>query len=92
MMMCGAVFEGLLFDRIGSSKVKDFNPLIIKATEEKLITTDEQNLMDKVREYRNVIHLNNKEDSYVSRADVMDTRKILDSIIQRFSYGVEVDN
>ncbi|MFK5891778.1 MAG: hypothetical protein QM504_00995 [Pseudomonadota bacterium] len=89
MMMCGAVFEGLLFDRIGSSKVKDFNPLIIKAAAEKLIATNEQSLMDKVREYRNVIHLNNKEDSYVSRADVMDTRKVLDTIIQRFSYGTE---
>lgn len=92
MMMCGAVFEGLLFDSIGSSKLKDFNPLIIKAAEQKLITTDEQNLMNKVREYRNMIHLNNKEESYVNRADVMDTRKVLDTIIQRFSYRFKVDD
>lgn len=91
MMMCGAVFEGLLFDRVGSSKVKKFTGLITKATQQKLITADEKILMDKVRGYRNIVHLDNNEDSYVSRADVMDTRKVLDTIIQRFSYEVEID-
>lgn len=92
MMMCGAVFEGLLFDSIGSSNAKKFNELITKAANQNLITSDEQNLIDKVREYRNIVHLDNSEDRYVSRADVMDTRKILDLIIQRLSYGVELDN
>jgi len=92
MMMCGAVFEGLLFDSIGNSKAKKFNDLIIKAAKQNLITSDEQILIDKVREYRNIIHLDNNEESYVSRADVMDTRKVLDSIIQRFSYESEEDN
>ncbi len=90
MMMCGAVFEGLLFDRIGSSKIKKFETLIIKAVDQKLITPPEQSLMDKVRKYRNIVHLDNSEDSYVSRADVMDTRKVLDTIIQRFSYPHEI--
>ena len=87
MMMCGAVFEGLLFDRIGSSK---FKSLITKAAKQKLITDHEQSLMDKVREYRNIVHLDNSEDTYVSRTDVMDTRKVLDTIIQRFSYLHEI--
>ena len=57
-----------------------------KAVEIELITDSEQRLMDAVRKYRNMVHLDNKEGQYVSRADVMDTRKVLDSIVQRFSY------
>ncbi len=86
MLMCGAVFEGLLFDCIGSDNLQKFAPLISKAAEEDLITSTEQSLISKVRSYRNMVHLDNREGNYVSRADVMDTRKVLDSIVQRFSY------
>jgi len=90
MLMCGAVFEGLLFDAIGSSSPNEFKALIGKAAETELITDSEQILIDKVRAYRNMVHLDNKEGRYVSRADVMDTRKVLDSIVQRFSYGSNI--
>ena len=86
MLMCGAVFEGLLFDRLGNSDLNIFKALINKAAEDKHITEAEKRLMDSVRSYRNMVHLDNKEGSYVSRADMMDTRKVLDSIVQRFSY------
>lgn len=89
MLMCGAVFEGLLFDRLGSSDLNNFKALIIKAAEDNHITEVERSLMDTIRGYRNMVHLDNNEDSYVSRADVMDTRKVLDNIVQRFSYSSE---
>jgi len=89
MLMCGAVFEGLLSDRVGSSDNKKFNLLITRASEQELISGAEQQLIDTVREYRNMVHLDNRESRYVSRADVMDTRKALDVIVHRFSYGPE---
>lgn len=86
MLMCGAIFEGLLFDAIGNSSLQKFISLINKAAERELITNSEQKLIDIVRGYRNTVHLDNDEGRYVSRADVMDTRKVLDNIVERFSY------
>ncbi len=58
----------------------------VSVAENKHITEVERSLMDTIRGYRNMVHLDNNEDSYVSRADMMDTRKALDIIVQRFSY------
>lgn len=89
MLMCGAVFEGLLFDRIGSASTHKFNDLIRKAHSTSMITADEAALFDTVRQYRNIVHLNQADKASVSRADVMDTRKILDVIVTRLSYPAD---
>lgn len=86
MLMCGAIFEGLLFDRIGSSTKNKFFELIANAESSGVISPDEAELFDNVRRYRNLVHLNQAENEFVRREDVMDTRKMLDLIITRFSY------
>jgi hypothetical protein len=86
MLMCGAVFEGLLFDRLGMASLNKFVDLIAKAQASKVITADEATLFDTVRRYRNIVHLNQADKASVSRAEVMDTRKTLDVIVTRLSY------
>ena len=89
MLMCGAIFEGLLHDRIGSDSIFNFNKLIKNAESKGLISNTEMKLFNRIRTYRNIVHLGNADNYYVERIDVMDTRKALDEIITRFSKSTD---
>ncbi|PWQ93125.1 DUF4145 domain-containing protein [Leucothrix arctica] len=80
LLMCGAIFEGILFSKIAENK--PFNFLIKEASRLKIIRADEADIMNKVREYRNLVHANKFDKAYVSREDAMDTMRLLNSIIQ----------
>ena len=80
MLMCGAIFEGILFAKLGQNK--SFNDLIRDASHQGLIDTHTVSIMDKVRGYRNLVHANKHTDQYVSRMDSMDTRITLDKLIK----------
>lgn len=80
LLMCGAIFEGILYSKVNENK--SFYHLIKEALSLKIISNDEADIMNKVREYRNLVHANNFSKSYVSREDAMDTMRLLNSIIQ----------
>ena len=82
LLMCGGLFEGML----RSQSVTDFSfaAQISKAAEENIITTEEESIMTKVRQGRNVIHASKSESEYIKRKDAMDIRKVLDKLIDKF--------
>ena len=80
MLMCGGIFEGLLYSKIG--KKLNFNQLIDLAHSSTLINDRAKNIMHNVRNYRNLVHANKHSAPYVSRVDAMDTRAVLDSLIK----------
>lgn len=84
-LMCGAVFEGLLFDVINDTS-KTLNELTKLAYKKQIINRDEKNIIDSVRYLRNLVHLNTFKNDYVLREKAMDVRKTLDDMIKRFSY------
>ncbi len=80
MLMCGAIFEGILFAKLGQNK--SFNDLIYDASSQSLIDEHTVSIMHKVRGYRNLVHANKHTCLYVSRMDSMDTRITLDKLIK----------
>ena len=80
MLMCGAIFEGILFAKLGENK--SFNELIIAASGNGLIDAHTESIMNTVRGYRNLVHANRHSHQYVSRIDAMDTRITLDKLIK----------
>lgn len=80
MLMCGAIFEGILFAKLGQDK--SFNNLIRAASHKGLIDAHTESIMNTVRGYRNLVHANKHTDPYVSRMDAMDTRITLDKLIK----------
>lgn len=80
MLMCGAIFEGLLYSKVG--KRLNFNQLIDSAYSSSLINDKAKNIMHAVRNYRNLVHANKHAAAYVSRSEAMDTRTVLDSLIK----------
>lgn len=82
-LMCGAIFEGLLYDLLGLNK--KYRELIKKSVDNEQITIEEYNIMDNVRKIRNLVHMNKIDEPYVGRDTAMDIRKVLDDITVRFS-------
>ncbi|MUH00093.1 DUF4145 domain-containing protein [Scytonema sp. UIC 10036] len=80
MLMCGAIFEGILFAKLKQNK--SFKDLIDAASQQGLIDTQTKTIMTKVREYRNLVHANRHTETYVSQIDAMDTRVTLDKLIK----------
>jgi len=80
ILLCGAIFEGILFSKLGQNK--SFNELISTASQQDLIDTHTESVMNIVRRYRNLVHANKHTEPYVSRADAMDTRITLDKLIK----------
>ena len=80
MLMCGALFEGILFFRIGANQ--SFNDLIQTAATNGTIDAQTRAIMDTVRQYRNLVHANRHAQHYVSRADAMDTKIALDRLLR----------
>jgi hypothetical protein len=80
MLMCGALFEGILFDKMGRDS---FDNLIQKVASNGMIDSATAAIMQKVRKYRNLVHANHHEEPYVTRVDAMDTRITLDKLLRQ---------
>jgi len=80
ILMCGAIFEGMLFAKIAENL--SFNQLIIRAKEEEYIDEYTANIMNRVRTDRNLVHANRCAEPFASRMDAMDTRTVLDRLIK----------
>ncbi|MEY2196192.1 DUF4145 domain-containing protein [Neobacillus sp. BF23-41] len=87
-LMCGAVFEGMLFAKLNMPDYPNnsLNKMIIKASLNRILTQDEVDIMHKVRESRNLVHGNNFQKPFISRKDAMDIRSTLDQVIKKFAY------
>jgi hypothetical protein len=80
MLMCGALYEGILHHKLQSYDT--FNILISKAANNSMIDSETKRIMNIVRNYRNLIHANKHETRFVSRADAMDARIVLDKLLR----------
>lgn len=81
MLMCGAIFEGILYSKLGVNET--FNTLINNAVAGNVIDDDAAAIMHRVRGYRNLVHANRHTEPYVTRAEAMDTRALLDKTIKQ---------
>ncbi len=79
-LMSGAIFEGILYAKLNSND--RFEKLIKDAASSGLIDNQTQTIMNKVRDQRNLVHANRHTTLYVTRADAMDIRTILDKLIK----------
>ena len=92
MLMCGSIFEGMLYciirenlSEAAINRNKNFSNYIKTAYCSGYIDDKEKEIMHSVREQRNLVHLARYEKSYVSREQALNTRKVLDDMIIRFS-------
>lgn len=73
-----------------NSEYKDkdicFQHLIKYAFFKKDISKETKKIMDDARDYRNLVHVNPKSESYVERINAMDTKKTMDNLIKNFEY------
>lgn len=79
-LMCGALFEGILYARTNTND--SFSNLIATAESSGDIDSDTAQIMHKVRGYRNLVHANRYNTAFVTRADAMDTRTVLDRLLR----------
>jgi hypothetical protein len=81
-LMCGAIYEGLLFAKLGVNET--FALLTRNALTGGIIDTATADVIEKARNFRNLVHANRYHDIYVSRADAMDMRTTIDKLIKKF--------
>lgn len=86
MLMSGAIFEHILYDKLKFPNEDTLHALISKAQEEGIIAKEEAGTIKLIKEFRNVIHASKLNMPYVAREQVMDTKSLIDKIIVRFSY------
>jgi hypothetical protein len=79
-LMCGAVYEGLLYARF--KKNISFNKLIVMAKSEAIIDSEIVEIMHTARSLRNLVHAGNYSSVYVSRLQAMDMRKVMGRLIK----------
>lgn len=80
-LMCGAVYEGVLFSIINNNK--SFHKLIRDGIRLGVLDKNDSDIMDDTRKIRNIVHANKYERPYVSRLQALDMRTLLDKIIKR---------
>lgn len=80
-LMCGAIYEGLLFNKLG--KNMKFQILIAEALDNH-IDKRTADIMERARNFRNLVHANRFSEAYVSRVDAMDMRTTMDKLIKGF--------
>ncbi|MBF0509223.1 MAG: hypothetical protein HQK57_09905 [Deltaproteobacteria bacterium] len=84
-VMCGAIFQGILFTKLSESLSfarLPFQKLIEKAIDLGIIDTHTADVMEVVRNFRNVVHANKFEEPCINRADAMDIKLIMDKLIR----------
>ncbi len=80
-LMCGAVFEGMLYSQLTVNK--SFNDLITLGVEKEIINEDDADIMHITREARNLVHLNKYDEEYITRKNAMDIRTTMDRLIKK---------
>ena len=80
--MCGAIFEGVL---LAKGLKESLSKKIEKARNNGIIDERTQQVMNSVNDFRNLVHAYKYDKSYVTRANAMDIRSVLDRIIVDFS-------
>lgn len=83
VLMCGAIFEGLLYAILSVNK--RFRDLIQDALVAGRIDSHTAQIMHKTRNFRNRVHANNYGKPYMTRADAMDIRAVMDKLIKTLS-------
>ncbi|QJC52801.1 DUF4145 domain-containing protein [Paenibacillus albicereus] len=85
-LMCGAVFEGMLYAKLKATDELNLNGMIIQAVSEGLIDDHQANIMHMVRRMRNLVHGSQYNKRYISRKDAMDISSLLIDLVKHFSY------
>jgi len=81
-LMCGAIFEGMLFSMLGMPKKDNsFLSMIKDAKGKGLIDNPVASIMDQARENRNLVHAGLHSSAPITRAHAMDMRSTMDKLI-----------
>jgi hypothetical protein len=85
-LMCGAVFEGMLYAKLNPSGSKHgYKDMLESALENNLIDAEQFGIMNNVRYLRNLVHGNKFELPYIDRASAMDLRSTLNNLLKDFN-------
>ncbi|RAS75235.1 DUF4145 domain-containing protein [Priestia endophytica] len=86
-LMCGGVFEGMLYAKLNMPQNNNFYAMIEAAYEDReIINLQQKGIMDDVRNARNLIHASRFKQDYMSRKKAMDIMTTMSKLIKRFSY------
>ncbi|MDU4324563.1 MAG: hypothetical protein E7I48_04025 [Clostridium celatum] len=85
VLMCGAIFEGLIYHELNYPQDNGLNIMTIQAVKNGIITEEESIIINSARKARNLIHANRFDQKYYSRKDAVDMKNLLDKLIYRFS-------
>lgn len=83
-LMTGAIYEGMLFECFGR-KERKFAELIDRGSRAEILDEFSARIMDRTRELRNLVHPGRAEQPFVTRAEAMDMRTVLDRLIKKAS-------
>jgi hypothetical protein len=86
-LMCGAVYEGLLYHHFGEKNEK-FDVLIKNGQEAKILDTATVNTLRTAQELRNLVHANKADKQFVTRVQALEMRTVLDRMIKDAAYWV----
>lgn len=81
-LMCGAIYEGMLFDH-GGGQERTFSELIALGKRESVLDEFSEGIMNRTRELRNLVHPGLAEKPFVTRAEAMNMRTVLDRLIKQ---------
>ncbi len=83
-LMASAIYEGLLGWSLREEK-DTFASLIKKAHDAPIIDTPERDVLEAARQTRNLVHASRHMEAWVSRAQAMDMRTVLDKLVRALS-------
>lgn len=78
-LMAGAIFEHMLAHKLGMEDT--LHNLTREAINRNIINSDQGDIINIIRNYRNLIHAGRINEKYIERADAMDARKLVDHLI-----------
>ncbi len=84
LLMSGAVIEGLLYAKLGYQQ-NILNDLITIAQNRNLVSVKDASILHGIRRYRNLVHANNYNESFVSRKEALEVKTVIDRIIKKFA-------
>lgn len=84
ILMCGAIFEGLLLFELKKPNAS-FENLIILAERRHIINDNDKEIMNKARMSRNIIHARRYEEKSYSRYEAVEMNILLNKLIYKLS-------
>ena len=81
-LLSGAIYEGMLLD-FGERKPKTFAKLISMGKKKTILDEFSAGIMNQTRALRNLVHPDRAGEPFVTRAQAMDMRKVLDRLIKQ---------